>query len=178
MASAVPTTATVESTAATVEATAATVESAAPHTAEAPATRCCVRRPGSSSCPMVETRISSEAVASDVPVDCVSADVTIDDGGAGGIRTVIKPDVMMSPIGTPVIPAPTPVSEGANADAGEKSDPARSDENTLGRIEVVSRPHAERSAVNRPRIVSRHVDHLRIRRFHDDGLALRGYLLI
>ena len=147
-------------------------------------------RSEATSCPMVDGGIPSEVVASNIPVaevtpvvevipvDRGSVEVTIDDGGRmGDVGVVIEPDVPMSPIGSPVIPAPTPVSECADAYSETKPDPARSEENTVGRVVVVSGPHAKRSAVDRPGIVSRHVHYFRIRRFHNNDLVFRGYLL-
>src|SRR5467141_3993814 len=103
--------------------------------------------------------------------------VAIDDGSAvGNVGVVIVDHSVAMPVASPVMPAPTIPSEEADAEPDSKSDTRSGQEDPWHRIPAWI--GHDRLAIHEPRIIGRHVDHLRIGRFDDDGVALRCYLLL
>ena len=103
--------------------------------------------------------------------------VAIDDRSAvGDIRVVVVDYPVAMPIASPVMPAPTIPSEETDAEPDSKSDPRSGKEDSRHR--VPARIGDDRLAIHEPGIIGRHVDHLRIGRFNDDGVRLSRYLLL
>ena len=84
---------------------------------------------------------------------------------------------MAAPVRAPVVPAPSisAIKSDSEPEAKRKVRAAEPD----SRIVVPIRPRRDCVSVDRPRVVGRDVDHLRIRRLNDDGgaLGLHGLLV-
>src|SRR5467141_2982919 len=103
--------------------------------------------------------------------------VAIDDGSAvGDVGVVVVDHPMAMPVASPVMPAPTIPSEETDAEPDSKSNPRPSQEDP--RHGIPAWICDDRVAIHQPRIIGRHVNHLRIGRFDDDCVALRCYLFL
>ena len=103
--------------------------------------------------------------------------VAIDYGSAvGNVGVVVVDHRAAVPIVSPVMPAPPKTPEEADPEADSKSNPRSGKENP--RHGIPAWICKDRLAIHEPGIIGRHIDHLRIGRFNDDGAALSCYLLL
>src|SRR6201982_4171175 len=103
--------------------------------------------------------------------------ITINENSAvGHVAVVVEKDAVMVPIGSPMVPTPTKTTKKANAEAEAKSNSGTRKVQTG--IPVPAWPDRNRRAIDKPRIVLRHVDHLRVGRFDHDGRSVVGHLLL
>ena len=88
----------------------------------------------------------------------------------GDVRVIAVYQAVSMPIRSPVVPAPAEAAEESDTDSDAEPDPRP--------IEVEARnadpPRIEREGitVDQPRIVFRHINHLRIRRFNVNRISL------
>jgi len=103
--------------------------------------------------------------------------VAIDDRSAvGDVGVVVVDHPMAMPVASPVIPAPPKSSEEAdskpntegNCGAGKKDSGHRNP----------ARVGDDRYPIHEPRIIGRHVDHVRVGRLDDDRVALSCYAFL
>ena len=103
--------------------------------------------------------------------------VAIDDRSAvRDVGVVVVNHPMATPVASPVMPAPPKAPEEADPEADSKSNPRSGNENS--RHGIPPWICDDRLAIHKPRIIGRHVDHLRIGWFNDDRVALSCYLLL
>src|SRR5712664_4920435 len=91
-----------------------------------------------------------------------------------GVMVVHRPTAM--PVVPPVTPAPTKPSEEPETKSDTEGESDAAPKNPGHGIPAGVGD--DRRAVDEPGIIGRHVDHLRVGRFDDDGVALSGYLLL
>ena len=119
--------------------------------------------------------VSAERVAL-VEVAVVEV-VAIDDCSAvRDVGVVVVDHSMAMPVASPVMPAPAISSEKSDSEPDSKSNPRSAQKDSGHRIPTWI--CNDRVAVDEPRIVRRHVNHFRIGRFDDDGVALSRYFLL
>lgn len=99
-----------------------------------------------------------------------------ENSAVGHVTVVVEKDAVMVPIRSPMVPAPAKATKKANAEAETKSDSGTRKVQTG--IPVPAWPHRNRSAIHKPRIVLRHVDHLGVGRFDHDRRSVVGHLLL
>src|ERR1700738_1600303 len=80
------------------------------------------------------------------------------------------------PVVSPVTPAPSKTSEEADTKSNTERTADTAPKNPGHRIPA--RIRNDGPPVHEPRIIGRHVHHLRVGRFDDDRIALRRYLLL
>ncbi len=103
--------------------------------------------------------------------------VTVDDRSAmGDVSIVVVNRPAAVPVVSPVMPAPPKSSEKADPESDSKSNPHTAKEDSWHGIPAWVRD--DWRPVYEPRIVSRHVDYIRIGRFDDNRIALSCYLLL
>src|SRR6267154_1909352 len=117
---------------------------------------------------MVEVAVVEVVVAKIVAIN--------DRPAVGDVGVVVVNHPMAMPVASPVMPAPTISSEEADAEPDSKSDPRAGKEDSRHRVPAWIRD--DRCIVYEPRIIGRHIDHLRIGRFNDDGVPLSRYLFL
>ena len=91
-----------------------------------------------------------------------------------GVMVVHRPTAM--PVVPPVTPAPTKPSEEPETKSDTEAESDAAPKNPGHGIPA--RVGDDRCPVHQPRIISRHVDYLRVGRFDDDRVALRRYLFL
>src|SRR6202035_4788817 len=89
--------------------------------------------------------------------------------------TVEKSSTFM-PVVSPVSPAPSKSAEVSDPKSHTEREPDAAPKNSRHRIPSGVRHY--RRPINQPRIVGRHVHHLRIGRFDDDCVSLRGHTFL
>jgi hypothetical protein len=103
--------------------------------------------------------------------------ITINENSAvGHVAVVVEKDAVMVPIGSPMVPTPAKTTKKANAEAEAKSNSGTRKVQTG--IPVPAWPDRNRRAIDKPRIVLRHVDHLGVGRFDHDRRSVVGHLLL
>ena len=103
--------------------------------------------------------------------------VAIDDRSAvRDIRVVVVDYPAAVPVISPVVPAPPKSAEEADAKSKTERDcgAGKKDSWNWNPAGVGN----NRCSVYEPRIIGRHVDHIRAGRFDDDRVALSGYILL
>ena len=122
----------------------------------------------------VESVAMVEIATAKVAVIKVAA---IDDRSAvRDIRVVVVDYPAAVPVISPVVPAPPKSAEEADAKSKTERDcgAGKKDSGNWNPAGVGN----NRCTVNEPRIIGRHVDHIRVGRFDDDRAALSGYILL
>src|SRR5712692_4673016 len=103
--------------------------------------------------------------------------VAIDDRSAvGDIGVVVVNHRSAMPVVFPVIPAPPKSSEESDSKSNTEGDCRASKKDSRHRNPA--RVGDGRCPVHEPRIIGRHVDHIRVGRLDDDRVALSRYLLL
>ena len=136
--------------------------------------RTSVSRPTSlESVTMVEIAMAKVAVIKVAAVEVAAID---DRSAVRDIRVVVVDHRMAMPVASPVIPAPPKSSEEADAKSKTERDcgAGKKDSGNWNPTGVGN----NRCTVDEPRIIGRHVDHIRVGRFDDDRVALSGYILL
>src|SRR5580700_431992 len=96
--------------------------------------------------------------------------VAIDDGSAvGNVGVVVVDHGPTAPVVPPVAPTPSKSSEEADSKSKPEGDSGHG---------VPAWVADDRRPVHEPRIIGRHVDHVRVGWFDDDGAALSRHLLL
>ena len=111
-------------------------------------------------------------------VEVVVAEIiAIDDRPAvGDVGVVVIDHGPAVPVISPVMPAPSKSSEEADSESKPEGD-CRAGKKDSGH-RIPTRIGDDRRSIHEPRIVGRHVDHLRVGWFDDDGAALRSHFLL
>jgi hypothetical protein len=99
-----------------------------------------------------------------------------ENSAVGHVAVVVEKDAVMVPIGSPMVPTPAKTTKKAKAEAEAKSNSGTRKVQTW--IPVPAWPHRNRRAIDKPRIVFRHVDHLGVGRFDHDRRSVVGHLLL
>lgn len=103
--------------------------------------------------------------------------VTIDDRSAvGDVGVVVVDHPVAMPIAAPVMPAPAKSSKEADSKSDTEGDCWAVKKDSWHGIPAWICNY--RLSIYEPRIVGRHVDHVRVGRFDDDSAALSRYLLL
>ena len=123
---------------------------------------------------MVEVAVVEVAAAIEIAVVEV---VAIDDCSAvRDVGVVVIDHPVAVPVASPVMPAPSKSSEVTNSKSNSEGDRGACKKDS--RHGIPAWIWNDRVAVDEPRIVRRHVNHFRIGRFDDDGVALSRYFLL
>ena len=103
--------------------------------------------------------------------------VAIDDRSTmGDVGVVVINHRPAVPVISPVIPAPSKSSEEADSKSKPEGDCRAGKKDS--RHGIPAREGDDRRPVYEPRIVGRHVDHIRVGWFDDDGAALSRYFFL
>src|SRR5438445_7383344 len=127
---------------------------------------------------MVEIAMAKVAMTKVAVIKVAAVEVAaIDDRPAVRDICVVVVDYPAAvPVVSPVMPSPPKSSEEADAKSKAERDCG------AGKKDSGNRNPAgvgnNRCSVHEPRIIGRHVDHIRVGRFDDDRVALSGYILL
>src|SRR5207253_6691915 len=129
-------------------------------------------RPAVESSATVEFRASVKFRAAVEPGTAAVEMVVADEGAAvRDIPVVVEHHAVAAPVGVPVVPSPAESTVEADPETDSERNPR------AGGVQAgVPEPAGvcdERRAVDQPRIVGRHIDHLGVCRLDHDRLALR-----
>src|SRR5580704_1143093 len=102
--------------------------------------------------------------------------IPIDDGAVRYIRPVVHDYRTMSPVKSPMMPTPSKAAEESHAEPEPERNAWRCDVETWIRIPAGPRHH--RAAICYPRIVRRHIDHIRSSRFNNNRVSLFCHVLL
>src|ERR1700758_1514717 len=102
--------------------------------------------------------------------------IPIDDGAVRYVRPVIHDDRTMSPVKSPMMPSPSKAAEESHAEPEPERNAWCCDVET--RIRIPTGPCHHRAAIRYPRIVRRHIDHIRSSRLNNNRASLFGYVLL
>ena len=112
-----------------------------------------------------------------VVIEAVAEVAAIDDCSAvGDVGVVVIDHPVAVPVASPVVPAPAKSAEVTNSKSNSEGDCRACKKDS--RHGIPAWICDDRVAVDEPRIVRRHVNHFRIGRFDDDGVALSRYFLL
>src|ERR1700751_2704259 len=98
------------------------------------------------------------------------------DSAVGLVVAVVEANVVMMPVISPVVPAPTEPAKEAISKTEAKRD-SRSLQ-IQSRIPIPAGPHTDRTTIDQPRIILRHVNNLGVHRLDHNGLSLRAHLFL
>jgi hypothetical protein len=84
--------------------------------------------------------------------------------------TVVETDIVASPIGPPVVPAPAKPAE--KADSKSEAEPDTGAGKKQSWIRIPAWPYADWLAIDEPRIILGQINNLRVSWFDDDCLSL------
>src|ERR1700730_8336918 len=129
------------------------------------------RRPVESAA-MVEAAVADVTVAEITVMEPVVTEVP----AMRGIIVMVEGWSTAVPVVPPVAPAPAKSSEEADTKPDTEGESDAAQKNSRHRIPA--RVGNDRRPVHEPRIIGRHVHHLRVGRFDDDCVALRRHLLL
>src|SRR6267154_5901798 len=103
--------------------------------------------------------------------------VAVDEHSAVGyVRVVVVNDIVVMPVGSPVVPSPAKPAIEADSKAQPKRN-SRAGKKQSG-IRIPARPDPDRRSVHEPRVVLWDVNHLRLRRFDHNVLPLIRHLFL
>ncbi len=112
-----------------------------------------------------------------VVIEAVAEVVAIDDCSAvGDVGVVVIDHPVAVPVTSPVMPAPAKSSEVTDSESNSEGDCRACKKDS--RHGIPARICNDRVAVHEPGIIGGHVDHFRIGRFNENGVALSRYFLL
>src|ERR1700730_895485 len=106
----------------------------------------------------------------EVPACVIEGVVIGEDSAVGNVGVMVVNNRMVSPVGSPMVPAPAEPAKIADSKAKAKRDPRARKEQSW--IRIPTRPNPDRLSIRKPGIVLRHVNHLRVAWFDHNRLSL------
>src|ERR1700685_702898 len=99
-----------------------------------------------------------------------------ENSAVGNVAVVVEENSMTTPVVSPVSPAPAKSAKEADSKAEAKRDSRAA--NVESRIGIPARPDSDGFSIHEPRVILRHVHHLRVGGFDHNGLLLLTYFLL
>src|SRR5229473_2999927 len=93
-----------------------------------------------------------------------------EDSAVGYVSVVVVNDIVVMPVGAPMVPAPAESAKIADSKAQPKRDSRALEEQS--RIPIPTWPNPDGLSIGKPGIILRHVNDLRVGRFDHNGLPL------
>src|ERR1700682_1356607 len=120
--------------------------------------------------------VKAAAGVVEVAAALVTATAIDDRQAMGDVSVVVIDHLMAMPVASPVMPGPPKSSEVSDSKSTTEGD-CRAGKKDSGHRNP-ARVGDHRYAVREPRIIGRHIDHIRVGWFDDDRVALIRYLLL
>ena len=102
--------------------------------------------------------------------------VISEDSAVGHISVVVINDIVVMPVGSPMVPSPTKPAKIADSKAEAPRDSRALKEQPW--IPIPARPNPDRLSIRKPGIILRHVNDLRVGGFDHNGLPLIAHLFL